>query len=606
MWRERETQTCASFDLVRLASQPSLPFSFQNTIAFFHPAAAGGGGGERVLWAAVQAVQAAWPRAEVWIYVGAEEEKGACPPSGASLAAAADAAFGLPPPRPVEPVPLPGAAAALDPASHPRLTLVTQSLAGARVAWSGLRSSPPPAVWVDTAGWAGGYPLAALAGSAVLAYVHYPLVSTDMLARLRPAAAAAVVASGSTSSSSSPSTSAPPSALLRAVLKAAYYYAVAALYGAVAGLGAGRGAGAVMANSTWTARHVSALWWRARPPALVHPPCGAAGLAALPLERPVETHARPLLVCVAQFRPETAQALLLRALAAARAAAAAALEDATTPAPARAAAASTLSARLLFFGSVRPGGPDEERVVGLRGLAGELGLLGEEGGAEAAKPRRRKGAAVAADGRAGGRDAADDPDAAAAADPASTPASLVAAWTRPAAPPVGFIVGAPRPVLAAALGAASAGLHAMTDEHFGISVVEYMAAGAVPIAHDSGGPASDIVLPEPQPASISHEGRPPVGGGRRKAAGARSPPSSSTPLPTGFLCTTEAQYAAAMAAVLGMSAGERDAMAARARARAARFSDAAFADAFVSALAPSAAAAGLGEPVVGKGRKRRS
>jgi alpha-1,2-mannosyltransferase len=31
------------------------------------------------------------------------------------------------------------------------------------------------------------------------------------------------------------------------------------------------------------------------------------------------------------------------------------------------------------------------------------------------------------------------------------------------------------------LGGAIAGLHTMTDEHFGISVVEYMAAGAVVI-----------------------------------------------------------------------------------------------------------------------------
>lgn len=36
------------------------------------------------------------------------------------------------------------------------------------------------------------------------------------------------------------------------------------------------------------------------------------------------------------------------------------------------------------------------------------------------------------------------------------------------------------------LGGAVGGIHTMVDEHFGISVVEYMAAGVVPIAHNSG------------------------------------------------------------------------------------------------------------------------
>ena len=35
----------------------------------------------------------------------------------------------------------------------------------------------------------------------------------------------------------------------------------------------------------------------------------------------------------------------------------------------------------------------------------------------------------------------------------------------------------------------------MVDEHFGINVVEFMAAGLITIAHASGGPLLDIVVP---------------------------------------------------------------------------------------------------------------
>eukprot|EP00913_Durusdinium_trenchii_P004286 g3974.t1 len=49
----------------------------------------------------------------------------------------------------------------------------------------------------------------------------------------------------------------------------------------------------------------------------------------------------------------------------------------------------------------------------------------------------------------------------------------------------------------ALLSQADVGLHTMRDEHFGISVVEFMAAGAVVIAHNSAGPSMDIVTPLP-------------------------------------------------------------------------------------------------------------
>ena len=58
---------------------------------------------------------------------------------------------------------------------------------------------------------------------------------------------------------------------------------------------------------------------------------------------------------------------------------------------------------------------------------------------------------------------------------------------------VEFVLNQPYPVLKDYLGRASIGLHTMWNEHFGIGVVEMMAAGLVTIAHESGGPESDII-----------------------------------------------------------------------------------------------------------------
>ncbi|KAJ6476279.1 mannosyltransferase [Mycena sanguinolenta] len=59
---------------------------------------------------------------------------------------------------------------------------------------------------------------------------------------------------------------------------------------------------------------------------------------------------------------------------------------------------------------------------------------------------------------------------------------------------VQFVLNAPYPDMLAWLGRASVGLNTMLDEHFGINVVEFMAAGVIPIAHASGGPLEDIVV----------------------------------------------------------------------------------------------------------------
>ncbi|OBZ71200.1 GDP-Man:Man(3)GlcNAc(2)-PP-Dol alpha-1,2-mannosyltransferase [Grifola frondosa] len=60
---------------------------------------------------------------------------------------------------------------------------------------------------------------------------------------------------------------------------------------------------------------------------------------------------------------------------------------------------------------------------------------------------------------------------------------------------VQFVVNAPYQEVLEWLSKASIGLSTMVDEHFGINVVEFMAAGLIPVTHASGGPLNDIVVP---------------------------------------------------------------------------------------------------------------
>ena len=87
-----------------------------------------------------------------------------------------------------------------------------------------------------------------------------------------------------------------------------------------------------------------------------------------------------------------------------------------------------------------------------------------------------------------------------------------------------------------------------------------MAAGVIPIAHKSGGPASDIVLP-----FQAQE--------------------------TGFLAETEAEYAQALERAFSLSDKDAEAVARAARASVSRFSDEAFERSFAEAMAPALAAA---------------
>ena len=110
---------------------------------------------------------------------------------------------------------------------------------------------------------------------------------------------------------------------------------------------------------------------------------------------------------------------------------------------------------------------------------------------------------------------------------------------------VTFAVNVTHKQLVAYLSNATAGIHTMWNEHFGIGIVEFMAAGVIPIAHNSAGPAQDIVI-------NYNNGS------------------------TGYLATTESEYASILYKIFcseytGSSKMEQ--MRERARQRATAFSD---------------------------------
>jgi alpha-1,2-mannosyltransferase len=114
---------------------------------------------------------------------------------------------------------------------------------------------------------------------------------------------------------------------------------------------------------------------------------------------------------------------------------------------------------------------------------------------------------------------------------------------------VKFVVNASFAELKQYLAKSSIGVHTMHNEHFGISVVEMMAAGLVVIANNSGGPAADIVRAD-----------------------------------TGYLALTADEYADKMFEVLEEEPSKVTEMRSRCRNSSDRFSDDQFVVQFIAAM----------------------
>lgn len=145
---------------------------------------------------------------------------------------------------------------------------------------------PLPDWFIDTTGCAFTFTVARLLyGCRIMAYVHYPTISTDMLQLVWERRRNAYNHDDSISNSP-----------IKTYGKLMYYSFFAFLYGLTGSL-----AEVVMVNSTWTSAHIQSLWkwakWRKRI-RLVYPPCRVQSAAK------INTNREPVIVSIGQFRPE--------------------------------------------------------------------------------------------------------------------------------------------------------------------------------------------------------------------------------------------------------------------------------------------------------------
>ncbi|CBF81328.1 hypothetical protein AN5725.2 [Aspergillus nidulans FGSC A4] len=290
---------------------------------------------------------------------------------------------------------------------------------------------------------------------------------------------------------------------LKGTLKRKYWLAFAHLYGWIGGH-----IDVVMCNSSWTSAHIRSIWGPSRhtpflssktlkykDPVVVFPPTAVSDIqSTIPVTPETETTRTPTLLYIAQFRPEKNHPLILRSFARF-------LERHKKTKDSSTKDSSTKKQKpepqLILIGTVRPSSPDETHIYNLRLLAHELRIRNN----------------------------------------------------------TTFLCDASWPTILSHLGTASIGVNAMWNEHFGICVVEYQAAGLIAVVHDSGGPREDIVIDLPESES---------GADSLESKGTRA---------TGFRATTEEEFADAFEKALSLSNDEKVGMRLRARKSALRFTE---------------------------------
>lgn len=288
-----------------------------------------------------------------------------------------------------------------------------------------------PDLMIDTAGFPFIYPIVKLFNCRLVAYVHYPFISKEMIQKIQ-------IKSYNNSGLIANNFA------LRNV-KIMYYKYLSKVYSFC-----GKCCDLAFTNSTWTNGHIIRLWTECPSIQMVYPPCDLSPfINRIRIER-IKTDSIQVL-SLSQFRPEKNHLLQLEVAA-----------QVLKKCP---------NIKFIFVGGCR-GEEDENRVRKLKEYADNLNI----------------------------RDS------------------------------VHFKVNLSFEELLGTLQAATIGLHTMIDEHFGIGIVELMAAGLITVAHNSGGPRADIIKKD-----------------------------------IGFLCASTSEYSETILKIASMTENDRMNMAKRAR-----------------------------------------
>ncbi|TDG39102.1 hypothetical protein AWZ03_014477 [Drosophila navojoa] len=149
------------------------------SVGLFHPYCNAGGGGERVLWCAVRALQNKYDNIKIVIYTG---DIDATP---TLILHKAKSVFNIPLEAEQITFVYLKQRQWVEARKYPHFTLLGQSLGSIVLGLEAICKFPPD-IFIDTMGYAYTFPVFRyLASSRVGCYVHYPLISTDMLRKVQ-------------------------------------------------------------------------------------------------------------------------------------------------------------------------------------------------------------------------------------------------------------------------------------------------------------------------------------------------------------------------------------------------------------------------------------